>query len=104
MADNKNEHSQKSKPKLKKEEITIVDTKSARKAVVATAVGNGMEWFDFGIYSYLAATIGQVFFPEVSGPMQLVFSFATFAVAFVARPLGGIFFGMLGDRLGRKRF
>lgn len=103
MADNKNEHSQKSKPKLRKEEITIVDTGSARKAVVATAVGNGMEWFDFGIYSYLAATIGQVFFPNVSGPMQLVFSFATFAVAFIARPLGGIFFGMLGDRLGRKK-
>lgn len=107
LASNKNDNSpklqRKSKPKLKKEEITVVDSKSARKAVVATAVGNGMEWFDFGIYSYLAATIGQVFFPEVSGPMQLVYSFATFAVAFIARPIGGIFFGMLGDRLGRKK-
>lgn len=107
MAYNKNHNSPKLKrksiPKLKKEEITIVDTNSARKAVFATAVGNGMEWFDFGIYSYLAVTIGQVFFPEVSGPMQLVFAFATFAVAFIARPIGGIFFGMLGDRLGRKK-
>ncbi|MFP3919226.1 MFS transporter [Lysinibacillus telephonicus] len=105
MTYNKNDNrpKRKSKPKLKKEEITVVDTSSARKAVMATAVGNGMEWFDFGIYSYLAATIGQVFFPDVSGPMQLVFSFATFAVAFIARPLGGIFFGMLGDRLGRKK-
>ncbi|THE13437.1 MFS transporter [Bacillus timonensis] len=107
MANDPNNNSRKlkrkSKPKLKKDDITVVDSKSARKAVVATAVGNGMEWFDFGIYSYLAATIGQVFFPEVSGPMQLVYSFATFAVAFIARPIGGIFFGMLGDRLGRKK-
>lgn len=92
-----------SKLKLKRDDITVVDTESARKAVVATAVGNGMEWFDFGIYSYLAATIGQVFFPEASGPMQLVYSFATFAVAFIVRPIGGIFFGMLGDRIGRKK-
>lgn len=107
MTDDKSNKSRKlkrkSKPKLKKDDITVVDSKSARKAVVATAVGNGMEWFDFGIYSYLAATIGQVFFPEASGPMQLVYSFATFAVAFIVRPIGGIFFGMLGDRLGRKK-
>jgi len=101
--DKSRKEKRKSKPKLKKDDITVVDSDSARKAVVATAVGNGMEWFDFGIYSYLAATIGQVFFPEVSGPMQLVYSFATFAVAFIARPIGGIFFGMLGDRLGRKK-
>lgn len=91
------------KPKLKKDDITVVNAESSRKAVVATAVGNAMEWFDFGIYSYLAATIGQVFFPEASGTMQLVYSFATFAVAFIVRPIGGIFFGMLGDRMGRKK-
>jgi MHS family proline/betaine transporter-like MFS transporter len=92
-----------SKPKLHKDDITIVDTKVARKAVVATALGNAMEWFDFGIYSYLAVTIGKVFFPALSGPLQLVFTFATFAVAFIVRPFGGMFFGMLGDRLGRKK-
>lgn len=62
-----------------------------------------MEWFDFGIYSYLAVVLGQVFFPEVEGTMQLVYTFATFAVAFLVRPFGGMFFGMLGDRLGRKK-
>ncbi|GGH81563.1 MHS family proline/betaine transporter-like MFS transporter [Pullulanibacillus pueri] len=88
---------------LQKEDITIVDTKVAKKAVVATGMGNAMEWFDFGIYSYLAATIGKIFFPEFTGPTQLVFSFATFAIAFLVRPIGGMFFGMLGDRLGRKK-
>lgn len=94
---------QKSKPTLHKDDITIVDTDVAKKAVVATALGNAMEWFDFGIYSYLAVTIGKVFFPEITGLAQLVFTFATFAVAFLVRPFGGIFFGMLGDRLGRKK-
>ncbi|WP_240374008.1 MFS transporter [Bacillus piscicola] len=93
----------KSKQSLSKEDVTVVNTKSARKAVVATAMGNAMEWFDFGIYAYLAATIGQVFFPHSSGTMQLVYSFATFAIAFLVRPIGGIVFGMLGDRIGRKR-
>lgn len=75
----------------------------AKKAVVATALGNAMEWFDFGIYSYLAVTMGKVFFPEMSSGVQLIYAFATFAVAFLARPLGGFLFGMLGDRWGRKR-
>ncbi|MBA4493917.1 MFS transporter [Paenactinomyces guangxiensis] len=91
-----------SKQTLHKEDITVVDAQVAKKAVVATAIGNAMEWFDFGIYSYLAVTIGKVFFPEMKGTVQLVYSFATFAAAFLVRPLGGIFFGMLGDRLGRK--
>jgi len=93
----------KSKRRLKKDDITIVDTDAAKKAVVATALGNAMEWFDFGIYSYLAVTIGKVFFTGVTGPLQIVYSFATFAVAFIVRPLGGMFFGMLGDKLGRKK-
>ena len=89
--------------RLKKEDITVVDMDSARRAVLATSVGNAMEWFDFGIYSYLAVTIGKVFFPEMKEGVQLIYAFATFAVAFLARPLGGFVFGMLGDRWGRKR-
>ncbi|CAM3259847.1 glycine betaine/L-proline transporter ProP [Filibacter tadaridae] len=87
---------------LRKKDIVVVNPDTAKKAVFASAVGNAMEWFDFGIYSYLAVIIGKVFFPEVSGSTQLVFAFATFSVAFLVRPLGGMFFGMLGDRLGRK--
>ena len=110
MTENKNDKKKsgllkkrKTKEKLHKDDITLVDSKVARKAVVATGLGNAMEWFDFGIYSYLAATIGKVFFPEMTGSAQLVYTFATFAIAFLVRPVGGMFFGMLGDRLGRKK-
>ncbi|MCJ7842303.1 MFS transporter [Lederbergia sp. NSJ-179] len=91
------------KYKVHKDDITVIDSDIAKKAVVATALGNAMEWFDFGIYSYLVVIIGKVFYSGVSDSVQLVFSFGTFAVAFLVRPLGGMFFGMLGDRLGRKR-
>ncbi|WP_167629682.1 MFS transporter [Listeria valentina] len=91
------------KRKLLPNDMTIIDTHQARKAVFATGLGNAMEWFDFGIYSYLAVTIGKVFFPEMEGTLQLVYTFATFAIAFIMRPIGGFVFGALGDRLGRKR-
>src|SRR5699024_3931568 len=64
---------------------------------------NAMEWFDFGIYSYLVGITGVVFCSVVPYAYQVVFTFGTFAVAFLVRPIGGIVFGMLGDRLGRKK-
>jgi MHS family proline/betaine transporter-like MFS transporter len=79
----------------------VVDEHDVRRAVGATAMGNAMEWFDFGIYSYLAVVLGKVFFPD-SGDMGLIYSLAAFAVAFLVRPIGGFFFGMLGDRIGRR--
>jgi len=88
---------------LKKEDIIVVDTKVAKQTVVVTSLGNAMEWFDFGLYAYLAVTIGKVFFPEIDPAHQLIYAFATFAIAFIARPLGGLVFGMLGDRVGRKK-
>lgn len=91
------------KYKVNEDDITLIDSQIAKKAVVATALGNAMEWFDFGIYSYLVVIIGKVFYSGVSDSAQLVFSFGTFAVAFLVRPIGGMFFGMLGDRLGRKK-
>lgn len=87
---------------FRKSDVTVIDTGIARKAVTATAMGNAMEWFDFGIYSYLVVVLGKVFYSGVSDSAQLIFSFGTFAVAFLVRPIGGMFFGMLGDRLGRK--
>ncbi|MBP2077076.1 MHS family proline/betaine transporter-like MFS transporter [Oceanobacillus polygoni] len=62
-----------------------------------------MEWFDFGLYSYLAVIISQNFFTGVeNNQLQLVLTFATFAIAFLMRPLGGIIFGKIGDKFGRK--
>ncbi|MFC6061655.1 MFS transporter [Streptomyces ochraceiscleroticus] len=90
-------------PKLRRTDITITDEKIVKRAVKAAAVGNAMEWFDFGIYSYLAVTIGHVFFPSGSDTASLLSSFATFAVAFLVRPIGGAYFGPLGDRIGRKK-
>ncbi|MER6980284.1 MFS transporter [Streptomyces carpinensis] len=88
---------------LRKEDVKVVEPPLLRRAVGASALGNCMEWFDFGVYSYLAATIGKVFFPGASPGAQVISSFATFAAAFVVRPLGGLVFGPLGDRLGRQK-
>jgi MHS family proline/betaine transporter-like MFS transporter len=88
---------------LRVEDVHVVEPPLLRRAVGASALGNCMEWFDFGIYSYLAATIGKVFFPGASPTAQVLSSFATFAAAFVVRPLGGLVFGALGDRLGRQK-
>ncbi|MGW3033459.1 MFS transporter [Streptomyces sp. NPDC001178] len=85
------------------DDVQVVEPPLLRRAVGASALGNCMEWFDFGVYSYLAATIGKVFFPGASPGAQVVSSFATFAAAFVVRPLGGLVFGPLGDRLGRQK-
>lgn len=85
------------------EQTTAVDAATLRRAIGAAAIGNCMEWFDFGVYSYVAAIIGRVFFPSGNTTMELLSSFATFAVAFVARPFGGFFFGPLGDKIGRQK-
>lgn len=81
---------------------TPAEAKS-RKAVAAAAIGNAIEWFDFGIYGFLALLLGSRFFPgndPVAGTQNV---FAVFAASFLIRPLGGLFFGPLGDRIGRKR-
>ncbi|MCO8169591.1 MFS transporter [Pseudomonas sp. 21LCFQ02] len=80
-----------------------VDPATLRKVIVAAAIGNFVEWFDFAVYGFLATTIALLFFPSGDPSVALLKTFAVFAVAFAFRPLGGIFFGMLGDRIGRKR-
>ncbi|MCC4621737.1 glycine betaine/L-proline transporter ProP [Xanthomonas cassavae CFBP 4642] len=88
---------------LQLDEVTVVDRGMLRKAVGAAALGNAMEWFDFGVYGYLAVTLGQVFFPVSNPTAQLIATFATFTVAFLVRPIGGMVFGPLGDRYGRQK-
>ena len=69
---------------------------------MAGAVGNAMEWYDFTVYGFFAATIGSVFFPSHSHFMSLLASFAAFAVGFVVRPFGALVFGHIGDKFGRR--
>lgn len=78
-----------------------VNEGDVKRAVFASATGNALEWFDFGIYAYMTATIGQVFFPSANSAISLLAAFGGFAVAFLVRPLGGLFFGPLGDKIGR---
>lgn len=74
-----------------------------RRATVGATIGSVVEWFDVAVYAYLATTIGAVFFSTTDSATALLSSFAVFGVAFVVRPLGGLFFGYLGDRLGRQQ-
>jgi MHS family proline/betaine transporter-like MFS transporter len=80
-----------------------VRTVTRRKAIFATVIGSGLEWFDFSGYAFFAATIGKLFFPAGNETTSLLLSLATFGVGFVMRPLGGIAFGIYGDKVGRKR-
>ena len=74
-------------------------TKLASASVLATA----LEWFDFLIYSTASALVfGHIFFPSLDGALGTIASFGTLAVGFIARPVGGIIAGALGDRFGRK--
>lgn len=71
---------------------------------MAALIGTTIEWYDLFIFGTAAALVfGQVFFPTLSSAAGTLASFATFAVSFIARPLGGVFFGHFGDRVGRKR-
>lgn len=74
----------------------------ARKAAVAAAAGTAIEYYEFGIYGYLAATIGPLFFPSDNATASLLAILAVFGSAFLMRPIGGIVLGRLGDRVGRR--
>ncbi|WP_442903467.1 MFS transporter [Gilliamella sp. wkB112] len=78
-------------------------TNSVSRVALASFIGTAIEFYDFYIYATAAAlVIGPVFFPDSSPSAQALQSFATFGIAFVARPIGAILFGHFGDRVGRK--
>lgn len=79
------------------------DPSTIRRVLVAASLGNFVEWFDFGVYGFMATVIARHFFPSDNPTTGLLQTFAVFAVAFATRPLGGLVFGTLGDRIGRKR-
>ncbi|KEI43952.1 MFS transporter [Saccharopolyspora rectivirgula] len=78
--------------------------RTANRAGIGAFIGSTIEWFDFYIYGTASALVfDEVFFPEIEGWLGTLVAFATFWVGFLARPLGGIVFGHIGDRLGRKK-
>jgi MFS transporter, MHS family, proline/betaine transporter len=81
----------------------VVTQSDVRKAVTGASIGNAVEWFDFAIYGFLATFIAASFFPSGNETAALLNTFAIFAAAFFMRPLGGLVFGPLGDRIGRQR-
>lgn len=80
------------------------EKKRLRKVATATIVGTTVEWYDFYLYATMASIVfGEVFFASDNSQSATLAAFATFAVGFIARPIGGIVFGHLGDRIGRKK-
>ncbi len=74
------------------------------KVVFASLIGTAVEWYDFFLYGSAAALVfGVLFFPESDPVTGTLLAFGTYALGFVARPLGGVVFGHFGDRVGRKK-
>ncbi|MFB9163908.1 MFS transporter [Arthrobacter psychrochitiniphilus] len=95
-------------PTLKKRrlgvgDVNIVNGPMLKKALSGTVVGNTMEWYDVGVFGYLIGTMGPVFLPTADKDVQTLFLLGTFAATFLARPLGGVVFGWLGDKVGRQK-
>ncbi|MFT9014430.1 MAG: MFS transporter [Acetobacter sp.] len=70
--------------------------------VLGCFLGTFLEWYDYALYSYLATSISVAFFPTGDASVALMETFAVFALSFLVRPLGGMFWGYIGDRFGRK--
>jgi MFS transporter, MHS family, proline/betaine transporter len=79
-----------------------VARQTSRQAVSAAVIGNVLEWYDFAVYGFLASIIGKTFFPSGDDVSQLLAAFAVYGVGFLARPIGGIVIGRIGDTRGRK--
>jgi MFS family permease len=81
----------------------VVSGAQRRRAFIASLSGTSLEWYDFALYNIAAALLfGPLFFPDSAPGMDVVKAFGTYAVGYLARPVGGIVFGRLGDTLGRK--
>lgn len=88
-------------------DVKDMDPKERRtlhEAIAGSALGNAVEWFDYGVYGYLAIYMAQLFFAgEGDGGLGVFYTFAILGVSFFIRPLGGIILGPLGDRIGRQK-
>ena len=81
----------------------MLDQSSKRLVIAATTIGNMIEWYEFGLYMFLAPVISRYFFPESLSLLNATtYSLLIFAIGFISRPFGGLFFGYIGDRYGRR--
>jgi MHS family proline/betaine transporter-like MFS transporter len=79
---------------------------SRKKVIVSGMLGNGLEWYDYALYGHMTVVFAQLFFTfgsDMNPTTSLILTYLTFAAGFVARPLGAVLFGRLGDKYGRKR-
>ena len=80
-----------------------VSAEMRRRVVISSTIGNALEWFDFTVFGLFAGVIAKHFFPADNPSNSLLLTFATFGIAFAARPIGGLVFGIYADKNGRKR-
>jgi MHS family proline/betaine transporter-like MFS transporter len=81
----------------------MAKTASGRRAAMAGMIGNVLEWYDFAVYGFFAAVIGKHYFPSDDPTVSVVAAFGVFAIGFLARPIGAVILGHLGDLIGRRR-
>lgn len=77
-------------------------TSAQMRAIVAACIGNFLEWYEFVLYGYFAAVFATLFFPQEDPAVAMLTTFLVFGISFIIRPLGGLLFGVVGDKLGRK--
>ncbi|GAA1496137.1 MFS transporter [Paeniglutamicibacter kerguelensis] len=82
--------------------VTPQQLAAAKKAVISSSIGAALEWFDIIVYATFAVVIAENFYPESDGTFALMLTFATFAISYLIRPLGGMVLGSYADRKGRK--
>jgi metabolite-proton symporter len=85
-------------------DVELIDSRTRARALVGSAVGSAVEWYDYFLYGTMAGIVfGPLFFPSADPLTSTLLSLASFALAFVVRPIGGIIFSHIGDRIGRKK-
>ncbi|PWC05583.1 MFS transporter [Agromyces badenianii] len=89
-------------PSTRADTATAGLSSSQLRVVVAACIGNFLEWYEFVLYGYFAGVFAVLFFPQTDPAVALMTTFLVFGISFIIRPLGGVMFGMIGDRLGRK--
>ncbi|MGH9810813.1 MAG: MFS transporter, partial [Terriglobia bacterium] len=77
-------------------------SKPIARLVIATSIGNALEWYDIAVYGYFAVYISRAFFPNSDPAISLLLTLGTFGLSFITRPLGGVILGTYADRHGRK--